>query len=63
MKDSFTYDEVKDALEKALNEAKFQINEKESDGAQALDTAWNRGASSMYFHALINLVDVMGVDK
>lgn len=62
MKKTFTYEELNAVLEKALEKAVFHINENEPEIAQSMDKAWNRGATSMFNHALIEMYRAMGVE-
>ena len=55
MKETFTIEEIRAFLEKALSMTVMEPNDSESVISNELDKAWNRGANFMYNRALIQM--------
>ena len=55
MKETFTIEEIKVFLEKAVTKSMMDICESENVIAVELDKAWNRGVTHLYSASLIEM--------
>ena len=59
MKETFTYEELIKILNNALEKSVQKIGDNDSEISKVMDKAWNRGATSMFNHVLLEMYEVM----
>ena len=59
MKDSFTMDEIKGMLNKALAKSQIDADQGENDTARFSNKAWNRGVMAMFNRVLCEMYELV----